>query len=87
MYFGDSNWWVLYVWQLNVEYGGVKGAAAEPSSNAKAAVQNQAQQASAPSNALALPGIPSFCRLRTLCNWIGELIQNTNYLMGEPFSL
>lgn len=43
-------------YKLNVEYGGVKGAAAEPSSNAKAAVQNQAQQASAPSNALALPG-------------------------------
>lgn len=42
--------------QLNVEYGGIKGSAAEP--NAKAGVQHQAQPASAPSNTLALPGIP-----------------------------
>ncbi|CAN4125705.1 unnamed protein product [Withania somnifera] len=43
-------------YKLNVEYGGIKGTTAQPSSNAKAPVQNQGQQASAPSNALALPG-------------------------------
>ncbi|XP_060218662.1 protein pleiotropic regulatory locus 1 [Lycium barbarum] len=43
-------------YKLNVEYGGIKGTAAQPSSNAKVAAQNQAQQASAPSNALSLPG-------------------------------
>ncbi|KAF3613585.1 Protein pleiotropic regulatory locus 1 [Capsicum annuum] len=43
-------------YKLNVEYGGIKGTAAQPSSNAKAAVQNQVQQASAPFNVLALPG-------------------------------
>ncbi|OIT20755.1 PREDICTED: protein pleiotropic regulatory locus 1-like [Nicotiana attenuata] len=41
-------------YKLNVEYGGIKSTAAQPVSNAKAAVQNQAQNA--PSNALAHPG-------------------------------
>lgn len=40
-------------YKLNVEYGGIKGTAAQPSSNGKAAMQNQD---SAPSNVLALPG-------------------------------
>ncbi|XP_019159623.1 PREDICTED: protein pleiotropic regulatory locus 1-like [Ipomoea nil] len=40
--------------KLNLEYGAIVSKAAH--SNSKAAAQNQAQKASAPSNALALPG-------------------------------
>ncbi|KAG9139537.1 hypothetical protein Leryth_019251 [Lithospermum erythrorhizon] len=42
--------------KLNLEYGAVKAATAQTSSNAKGAWQNEAHQSSAPSNALALPG-------------------------------
>lgn len=44
----------MLIVKLNTEYRGVKDTA---TSNAKAAAQSKAQQASASSNALALPGI------------------------------
>lgn len=51
--------WVCFhlMIKLNIEYGAIASKAAQPHSNSKAAAQNQAQKASAPSNALALPGI------------------------------
>ncbi|XP_031122975.1 protein pleiotropic regulatory locus 1-like [Ipomoea triloba] len=42
--------------KLNIEYGDIASKGVQPHSNSNAAAQNQAQKASAPSNALSLPG-------------------------------
>ncbi|XP_052189491.1 protein pleiotropic regulatory locus 1 [Diospyros lotus] len=42
--------------KFNVEYGGIKTTSSQPLSHAKSGAQDQAQQASVPTNALALPG-------------------------------
>lgn len=42
--------------KLNVEYGGIKSTTTQPPTHANSVAQNQVQQASTPSNALALPG-------------------------------
>nr|GME21463.1 protein pleiotropic regulatory locus 1 [Ipomoea batatas] len=52
----DFNVCVFFFIKLNIEYGDIASKAAQPHSNSNVAAQNQAQKASAPSNALALPG-------------------------------
>ncbi|KAG5532166.1 hypothetical protein RHGRI_026700 [Rhododendron griersonianum] len=41
---------------FNVEYGGIKSTSSQPLAHAKSGSQDQAQQGSGPTNALALPG-------------------------------
>lgn len=51
----------MLIVKLNTEYRGVKDTA---TSNAKAAAQSKAHQASAASNALALPGIKNLANIQ-----------------------
>lgn len=50
---------VCLMLKLNLEYGGIRSTTAQPPNHANSAAQ-QAQQASTPSNALALTGTELF---------------------------
>lgn len=66
--------------KLNVEYGGIKSTTTPVSAHANSGAPTQTQQASAPSNTLALPGIflplnpfPSiYCRTWTNLGEVGS---------------